>query len=253
MKTSLVVLSLFVLSSVAHASDPWIGLVLERGSQGGTRVREVMEGAPGQKAGIKAGDEVLALDAEKTDSVQVLIGAVRRAGVGKTIKLKISDAAGKLRVVAIKLEAKPDMNVLQRDTLVGKAAPDFQPAVLTGAELGKLSSLKGQVVLIAFFATWCRPCVAMMPHIEALHERLGQKGLKVIGISSESAEVVATVAEKFNLKYTIASDDSEVVSSSYRIYALPTMVVIDRQGVVREVSVADPDAVDAAVTAAMAK
>src|SRR5205823_3871036 len=102
-----------------------------------------------------------------------------------------------------------------------------------------------------FFATWCGPCVAMMPHIQALHERLGSKGLKVLGVSTEAAPIVAGAAEAFRVTYPLAADSGEVVSRTYRIFALPTMVIIDRQGIVREVSVADPEAADAAIEAAL--
>src|SRR6516162_3353295 len=106
MKKTLIALAL-LLSSTAFADDPWIGLVLDNGQKGGTRVKDVVPEAPGARAGIKVGDEVLALDGAKTDSAQSLIAAVKRAGVGKTIKLKLADAEGKTRTVSITLEAKP--------------------------------------------------------------------------------------------------------------------------------------------------
>ena len=62
---------------------------------------------------------------------------------------------------------------------------------------------------------------------------------------------VRAAAQRFRLKYTLASDASEGVSGSYHVFALPTMVVIDRQGVVREISIADADAIDAAIAAAL--
>ena len=235
----------------AYAADPWIGLVLEKGVHGGAKVRETVEGSPGQKAGIAAGDEVLALDATHTDSPQTLVEAVRKAGIGSTVKVKIIDVKGHSRTLQLKLEPKPSMGDLQRNSLVGHAAPDFELAVQSGAKFPRLSTLKGQVVVIDFFATWCGPCVAMMPHIQEMHDRLGQKGLKVIGISTESAEIVAGAASQFGLKYSLASDGNEGVSASYRVYALPTIVVIDRQGIVREVAIADADAVDTAVAAAL--
>jgi alkyl hydroperoxide reductase subunit AhpC len=63
--------------------------------------------------------------------------------------------------------------------------------------------------------------------------------------------VVAGAADTFHVTYPLAADVTETISRNYRVYALPTMVVIDRQGIVREVSIADPEAADAAIEAAL--
>jgi peroxiredoxin len=244
-------LALVCLSTAAWAGPaPWIGLALEDGDAG-AKVRQVMDSSPAQRAGIKEGEQVVALDTIATPNPATLIKAVLASGVGKKVTLHLVDAKHKPRTVAITLEAKPASDELQRGGLIGKPAPDFEPLVQAGAKLPKISALKGQVILIDFFATWCGPCVAMMPHIQSLHEKLGPKGLKVLGVSTEAAGIVAGAAELFHLTYPLASDASEIVSRIYRVYALPTMVIIDRQGIVREVSVADPEAADAAIEAAL--
>lgn len=248
-------LTAVVATLVAHpahaAATPWLGLELEPGAQGGVRVRRVVPESPAQRAGFSPGDEVLTVGEEAVASPAALVAAVKRSGVGAKLTVRVVDGRGAKRAIAVTLEARPDDDDLQRSSLLGRAAPDFEPTVQAGAKLGRVSSLKGQVVLIDFFATWCGPCVAAMPHINALHEKLGAKGLKVIGVSTESPDIVARAAQRFGLKYTLASDEDEGVSRSYMIRALPTMVVIDRQGVVRTVSIADTDAVDAAIEAAL--
>lgn len=245
------VASVSIAAPAFAAATPWLGLELEPGGQGGVRVRRVMPESPAQRAGVANGDEVLAVGDEPVSSPASLVAVVKRSSVGTKLHLRVVDGQGRKRAVAVTLEARPDDDDLQRGTLLGRAAPDFEPTVQAGAKLGRVSSLKGQVVLIDFFATWCGPCVAAMPHINALHEKLGAKGLKVIGISTESPDIVARAAQRYGLKYTLASDEDEGVSRSYLVRALPTMVVIDRQGVVRAVSIADTDAVDAAVDAAL--
>jgi peroxiredoxin len=185
--------------------------------------------------------------------VRAFVEDVMRRMPGETLKLKVISGSGVPRVVDVVLEARPGETDLQKRSLVGREAPDFQPSVQAGPKLGKLSALRGQVVLIDFFATWCGPCREAMPHLQALHQRLGPKGLRVIGVSSESPQVVARAAQRFGLTYTLAADEDEGVSSSYHVFALPTAVIVDRQGVVRAVSVADVDEVEAAVAAAMRK
>ncbi len=239
-----------LMAAPAFAAGAWIGLVLDRGT-GGVQVREVVDGSPGQRAGIAPGESILSIDELATEGPEILIGAVRRAGIGATVKLKVRDAKGVERSVTLKLEAKPQESDLQRNALVGQPAPDFAPAVQSGAPTGKLSSLRGKVVLLDFFATWCGPCREAMPHLEQLHESLGQKGLKVIGISTEAKKTVAGAAQRFNLKYTLAADEGEAVTGRYRVFALPTMVLIDKKGIVREVSIADAEAMDAAIQNAL--
>ncbi|HZS40166.1 MAG TPA: redoxin family protein [Polyangia bacterium] len=230
---------------------PWIGIELDRGSHGGAKVKRVLEGTPGERAGLHEGDEVVAVDGVPSTTAKILVETVQKAGVGHVAKLRVVDAKGKPRTVELTLEARPSMSALERTSLVGHPAPDFEPTIQAGGKLPRISALKGQVVLIDFFATWCGPCIAAMPHVEEMHQKLAARGLKVLGVSSESAAIVAQAAGRFHVTYPLASDENEGVSGSYHVYALPTMVVIDRQGVVREVAVADTDAVDAAVEAAL--
>jgi peroxiredoxin len=176
---------------------------------------------------------------------------VLQGGIGHHAKLRLVDDKGHTRNLELVYAAKPDREKMQRDSILNRPAPDFLPAVQTGAKLPRISTLKGRVVVIDFFATWCGPCVEAMPHIEAMHKALKDKGVTVLGVSHEEANVVGGAAGRFHVSYPLAADVDEKVTTAYGVFALPTMVVIDKKGVVREVAVADTDALDVAVDKAL--
>jgi peroxiredoxin len=240
-----VLVAVSLLAGSASAQPPWIGVELDPSPAGGARINEVLTDSPASKAGLHKGDVVRAIAGVNIAHPDELIGAVRRAQPGERLRLQIQRGV-KEQEVTVVLEARPTGSVL-----IGRPAPDFVPAVQAGAALPRVSSLRGQVVLIDFFATWCGPCVKAMPHIQDMHARLASRGLRVMGVSSEPAEIVRSAAGRFGVNYSLVSDDGEDISRRYQVRALPTMVVIDRRGVVRTIAVADTDAIDAAVSAAL--
>ncbi|NNJ11112.1 TlpA family protein disulfide reductase [Chloroflexales bacterium ZM16-3] len=117
---------------------------------------------------------------------------------------------------------------------VGKLAPTFSLATPEGAPVS-LASLRGQVVLVNFWATWCPPCRAEMPAIEAAYERYGGQGFAVVAVTAN--EQPADVTDFFNsrgLSFPALLDDGRV-HAAYRASGLPSSFFIDRQGVVRAV------------------
>ncbi len=117
--------------------------------------------------------------------------------------------------------------------MVGKAAPEFTLKDVDGHEVA-LKELRGKTVFVNFWATWCEPCRAEMPQIQALHDQFKEKGLVVIGINySEPAET----AKKYfsDGKYTIGNllDADSVVYEKYGGGGIPKVVLIDKDGIVR--------------------
>ena len=222
---------------VARAEGVWIGLELEK-VPAGVRVKQVVEGSPSAEAKVRAGEEVRAIDGQKVEAPEALIRLVQGKGAGGVVRLTLGKPGQKSREVMVKVAPRPEPSAFQKQALLDKPAPDFVPNVVLGPPLPKLSSLKGSVVLIDFWASWCMPCMEALPAIQALHEKLGKKGLRVIGVSDEGKDVVAASAKQHGLGYTIAADEDQTITAKYRVYALPTLVVIDRQGVVRAVNVA---------------
>lgn len=134
------------------------------------------------------------------------------------------------------------------NALAGQPAPDFTLTDIRDREI-TLSKLKGQVVLLDFWATWCGPCVASMPQLQKLHEELGGKGLTILAVNQgEGKELAAKFMEKKDLTFNCVLDaDKSVGSKLYGVRGIPTQVVIGKDGVVKKVNVGFNPAGEAAL------
>ena len=119
----------------------------------------------------------------------------------------------------------------------GRAAPDFVLRTLDGGTV-RLSDLRGSVVLINFWASWCGPCRAEMPEIVRAHEAEQGRGLRVIAVDLQEAEgPVRDFAEEFGMRFPVAFDRTGEVARAYTVNGtgLPTTVFVDREGVIRTI------------------
>jgi len=121
--------------------------------------------------------------------------------------------------------------------LVGKPAEDFTLADMTGKPR-RLSALKGKVVLIDFWATWCGPCRREMPNIVKLHKQLSAKGLAIVAVNcGEKSATVDAFLKKNAYALPVWLDVDSKVSRKYGANSIPTLVVVDRRGIVSSVMV----------------
>ncbi len=114
-------------------------------------------------------------------------------------------------------------------------APDFTLPARDGGKI-HLGDLRGQVVMINFWATWCGPCRQEMPLLEQIHEKYEPLGFTLLGVNVEpdSKEAQAWLA-KMGVTFPILFDRDNAVSSSFGVEAMPSSVLIDREGRVRHV------------------
>lgn len=110
-------------------------------------------------------------------------------------------------------------------------APDFELATLEGNRF-RLSDHEGKVVILNFWATWCAPCRVEIPDLIEMQEELKDEGVLFVGISldHEGKEIVEQFAAEADFNYPILLDDGSVSDKYGGIYALPTTVLIDRDG-----------------------
>jgi cytochrome c biogenesis protein CcmG/thiol:disulfide interchange protein DsbE len=124
----------------------------------------------------------------------------------------------------------------------GFLAPDFSLEQLGGGEI-TLSSLRGQVVIINLWASWCPPCRAEMPALQRVYERNQDRGLHVLGVHTSFQDREAAAAAftlQYDLSFPILFDRSGEVSRMYQMRALPTTFFIDREGIIQEVVIGGP-------------
>ena len=115
------------------------------------------------------------------------------------------------------------------------AAPDFALPSRDGGEV-RLSELKGQVVMINFWATWCGPCRQEMPLLQQIHAKYEPLGFTMLGVNVEPDSVAAQNWLKgMPVSFPILVDRKSEVSSSFGVEAMPSSVLIDREGRVRHV------------------
>jgi peroxiredoxin len=108
--------------------------------------------------------------------------------------------------------------------------PDFNGRTADGRDLS-LASLKGKVVLLNFWATWCLECRPEMPAFERLHREFFAQGLAVVGINArEETTTIRAYAKELGLTFPLISDPTGKINSAYGVIGLPTTFLIGRSG-----------------------
>jgi peroxiredoxin len=117
--------------------------------------------------------------------------------------------------------------------VISGAAPDFTLKSHTGANI-RLSELRGEVVLINFWASWCGPCRQEMPVLDELHEQYRALGFTVLGVNvEEDSRQARKLLEEIPVSFPVLFDNRSVVSSQYDVIAMPSTVLVDRSGNMR--------------------
>lgn len=133
---------------------------------------------------------------------------------------------------------------------VGEVAPDFETEDVYGNPV-RLSQFRGQPVWLMFWGSWCPPCRAEFPDIQAAYAQMEPKGLRMLGVSlRESPLDAATYAARNGATFLVLSDPDEMdTGSAYPVFNFPTHIFIDRDGIVRSVVLEDMDTEQAVAAA----
>jgi peroxiredoxin len=223
-------------SSIGRQGSPWLGIEM-RVTERGVVVDDVVPSSPAELAGLKSGDLLISIADTSIAEPADVHAALRGHEVGEDVACRIARGKQEERLT-LRLAARPNSTELLRSLFVGKPAPSISSLrTVTGSVVPSLVQLRGKVVVLEFWATWCVACRAMSPTMNHWFDTLSPQGLRVLAVSSEPYEEVSLQLPSLQIRYPVFVDESTEVSQGYHAGAIPTLFLIDAQGVVREVEV----------------
>lgn len=216
----------------------WLGVELVKvAEEPGVRVRRVVRRSPAARAGLLAGDLIHRIDGHavsRPEDVVRLVGA-RAAGERVSVALRRGSSD---RLLAVVLDARPDDDGMMKMSYVGSPAPALEALEsVQGSVTPTLTALHGKVVVLEFWASWCAVCRFLVPTMNDWYARFSAQGAVVLGVTTDSVGLASRTAYELRMSYPIASDHSGKTTEAYGALALPTLFVLDRKGVVRDVMV----------------
>ncbi|MEP7366143.1 MAG: TlpA disulfide reductase family protein [Acidobacteriota bacterium] len=156
----------------------------------------------------------------------------------KVKRLEVGDAVpdSLFAFTAPKGWSETEMIVLpmeERAQLTGQRAAGFTLKALDGNEMS-LAGLRGKVVVMDFWATWCPPCRKELPELEKLHKELSAEGVVFVGVNNEDTGTVKGFVSKNSYAIPVLLDSKREVHRRYGVRAIPTLFIVDREGTIRQ-------------------
>lgn len=219
------------------SGKPWLGISMTSGPGGGVFVDVVFRKSPAAKANLEQGDMIVRIDDVDLDEPRELVALVKRHKAGDELEV-VFRRGGREKKATVELAEHPGQAEVMRLMHTGRKAPD--PGALhavQGTVPATMKAMRGDVVLVDFFASWCVGCKALAPTLAGWHRKLGAKGLRVVGVSSDDPSTARQNVAKWKIPYAVGSDDGSVLQRAYMVSAIPAVFLIDKKGVVQDVMI----------------
>lgn len=215
----------------------WLGVAMStrQSVDPGVLVQHVVRGSPAQKAGLKESDRIVRVDGATVGDAAEITRVVARHPPGSSVSVTVS-RGGKEVALTASVVARPTTTDIARMEYVGTYAPAWTKLVtVSGAMPSSVQAMHGKVAVIEFWATWCGPCRLTAPTLASWRAKYGPQGLEVVGITTDEPQLAADHARKSGMGFAAAADVDATTTKAYGVTSLPTLFVVDRTGVVRDV------------------
>jgi peroxiredoxin len=220
-----------------RGATPWLGVELRARATdlAGVEILSVFRGSPAFGV-LESGDVLLSVDGKAVLSPPELTAAIRGYRLGDEVGL-IVERAGIPKILRLKLDGMPEFEDRVRLEFVGRPAPEITPVVAFQGEHASLGELRGKVVIVEFWASFCGTCRYIGPLLDSWHRTLAPSGLAVVGITMDPPDSGAEAAARSQMTYSLASDLHGEVTKRFHANQIPMLLIVDRSGIVRDVVV----------------
>lgn len=201
---------------------PIIGIMLE-----GKKISNVVANSPAETAGLKGGDELVSIDGKQIASIAELAEVMSTKRPGDEVAVEF-ERGGRREKKSIKLADRGELEA--KNAPEGKPLPALVGKDINGKEV-RAADLKGKVVMLDFWATWCAPCIEEMPLMQLTWEKLKDKGLVWVAVSGDQEEEMWRDYVTNNRLGGLQLR-SEEWGNALGVGSFPTVFLVDKNGVV---------------------
>ena len=235
MRTLSKILLALLLACAASFAAPWLGLSFKKTTYSNHLALDIKGVHPESgcfAVGITSGDTLIGVNGQTLTDMSQIQFAISSRKAGQKIKLEIL-RAGKKRIVDAALTERPDDISSLMGSAIGSKIAEFGKNFYKNGEKRKA---KPKATLLDFWATWCGPCRKTLPVLANIYKKYGDKGLEIIGISNEGLSELNLFYEKQHASpYPLYRDASQDLWRRYGIRAVPTLMLLDKDGYIKQV------------------
>ncbi len=224
---------LLVVGPSGALARPWAGFTM-RAAPGGVRVDRVLPTSPAARAGLRSGDLIFRVGSARVSAPADVVRITGRSKVGQLLRLRLRRGRRAL-TLWLRLRKAPGAAALLRLYWLNRPAPAFTAPLINRSGSKSLAYLRGKPVILYFWASWCDSCKLNFPKLKRLHGQFAGKGLVIFSLSQDKkTSKTKKTLRLLRLPFLVGHNYRNRIGRLFLSNKVPTLVAIDRKGVVRD-------------------